>query len=274
MSEELQPDKKRVREADIKLQLKTVFENTLPALFGTMAAELRKLRDLIPPDDRGFGQNAVLDQDIKLLERLDIEGLKSKVLRELTESSDLLAVSLLAIIAVRAHLNIARMERELKEADRAKRGLSGGGKELVDLIRGEQVNTESVLSGFLDRSDTFGRRYAVNDLWEFVRENERIAADAKRGGVKLRRMREEAEILGRILRKEFREGDEEQLQAIIDQRMADGLSLIELDVLGALQEKPGMRDQLRANVKALLGLYQIRELADRIFIGEAKTVKE
>lgn len=274
MRGEGQPEKRRLREADIELQLKTVFENTLPALFGTMAVELRKLRDLIPPDDRGFGQNAVLDEDIKFLGHLDVEGLKSKILRELTESSDLLAVSLLAIIAVRAHLNVTRMERELKEAEGAKRGLSKGGREFVDLIRGEQANTESVLSGFLDRSDTFGRRYVVNDLWEFIRENERIATDAKRDGVKLRRIREETEILGRILRKEFKEGDEERLQVIIDQRMVDGLSLTELDVLGALQEKPGMRDQLRANIKALLGLYQIRELADRIFSEEAKTVKE
>lgn len=274
MSEEGQPSRERLDKLARERRLRDVFENTLPALFGILTVELRKLRDLIPPDDRRFGQNIVLDEDIKFLERLDVEELKNKVLRELAEGNDLLAVSLLTFVVIRAHLSIVKMERELKEADRAKRGLSKGGKEFFDLIREEQINTESALLGLLERSSTLGKRYGTGDLWEFIRESERILTDAERDGIKLKRVRNEKEILGRVLKKEFQEGDEERLQSIIDQRIGDGLSLVELNTIGALQEKPGVLDQLRINIQELLRLYQIRRLVGETIPEEVAVVKK
>ncbi|MBI2640317.1 MAG: hypothetical protein HYW91_00305 [Candidatus Sungbacteria bacterium] len=264
MSETGQPEKYGPGEVNRELRLRNVFENTLPELLALITIGLRGLQDAIPPDDRGMSLDTTLDQLIKFLERLDRHTLENKICRELAEGDDTLAVSFLTLIAVRGHLDIEDKKRKIVEAAKEGIKLSAEGQMVLDAISGAHDDTESALMGLLDGSKTFGRRFGADDLWEFIREDERRVSDLQRHGMRAKRVGLEKAFLERILSRDFQKGDRDKMRSVLDQQMQDGLSLAELDIISVLQEKPEMRRQISEDVQGLLKLYQIRKFVDQV----------
>lgn len=263
MNDREQPDNRRSGEINREMRLRHALENTLPEILALITIGLRDAQDAIPPDDRGMVLDTTFDESIKFLERLDRAKLEDQIYRELSEGDDTLAVSFLTLIAVRGHLDIEDKKRKIAEAVKEGIRLSQEGEMVLEAIGRAHDNVESELIRLLDESGTFGRRYIADDLWEFIREDERRVSDLERHGMRAKRVMIEKEFIGRLLRREFQAGDRDKLRSVIDQQLQEGLSLAELDMIGALRGRAEMRRQISEDVQGLLGLYQIRKLIDQ-----------
>ncbi len=250
-----------------ELALRRVLSHALPALFALIYKELKSLRKVVSPDDMGLQNFLELAGAIDFLGGVDLKDIEDRICREWLGGDDTLAISLLVLVNVRAHLNIQKTGRLLNKARKSGVKLSRQGRRFFNLIRDDHIRVEALMDIFVENSGSFSKHYGIKDLWLFIREDASKIGDLVRHGVTARRARTDKEFLDRILKKKFESGDRHLLRFLINRQMKDLMSLTELGVIGVFEGRQEVMEEVRVNTASLLRLYGLHKLADEITLG-------
>ncbi len=177
-------------------------------------------------------------------------------------------VSVLVSVAVRAHFSIKVLEGRLAEIEAEKEFSQSAEsvREFIEKMRGARSEVEGALSLLLERSRIFSGKYELADMREFFEDQKRLLEDVQKYGAS-RTAGQELQFFQRIIEQNFQEGDRERLRRIIERQLQDMSSLVELDTVGTMQAKQGLRQQLRDHVQGLLRIYHLLWLVDRTIPG-------
>lgn len=166
-----------------EIRMRRILGETLPALLVYITREAKEMEMM-------FGEGSVGESSFaetaEFLQNLDQQEVENRIYREWIKGDDTLLISILAVVAVRAHFSIKDLESRLAKikGEVGVRDRDETAAEFLDRMKGARSEVEGTLSMLLEKSRVFKIEYGHEEFQKFLEEQNRLREDLRKQGLR------------------------------------------------------------------------------------------